>query len=140
MITADLKKGTQVSISNGRHTWLADEPVEADGTDEGPNPYDLLLGALAACTCITLSLYCRHKNLPLDSINAQFEHERIHTSDCADCEDSKKGYIEQIKGKVRITGEFNDAQRKRLSQIVTRCPVHKTLSNDIKFVDDIEFA
>jgi putative redox protein len=140
MITAELTNGTRVSISNGTHIWLADEPVQAEGTDTGPTPYDLLFGALAACTCITLKLYCRHKDLPLESISAHFEHERTYSDDCADCDDSKKGFIEQIRSEVRITGEFEDAQRKRLVQIVKRCPVHKTLANGIKIVDSVKFA
>lgn len=140
MITAELTKGTEVLVSNDRHTWIADEPAEAGGTDTGPTPYDLLLGALAACTCITLALYCRHKKLPLKSISARFEYGRVHADDCADCDDPKKGFIEQIRSEVRITGEFNDAQRKRLAQIVERCPVHKTLANSVNMVDEVEFA
>ena len=59
-ITAELTSGTHVTVSNGRHTWYGDEPPEVKGTDRAPHPYELLLGALAACTCITLSLYAQH--------------------------------------------------------------------------------
>ncbi len=56
-----------VQMSNGRHVWNADEPLEAGGTDTAPNPYEmLLLGSLAACTCITISWYCQHKQIPLE--------------------------------------------------------------------------
>ncbi len=60
-ITATLSSGTIVELTNGRHTWSADEPIEVRGTDTGPNPYELLLSSLAACTCITVALYCRHR-------------------------------------------------------------------------------
>jgi len=139
-ITAELVTGTQVRISNGRHAWLADEPPAAGGDDSGPNPYDMLIGSLAACTLITLALYCRHKKIPLKSISATYEHGRVHADDCEDCADDAKGLIDRITSRVRIAGDFDDAQRKRLEQIVGRCPVHKTLGASVHMVDEVEFA
>ncbi len=139
-ITAELTSGTQVTLSNGRHTWRGDEPPEVGGNDTGPTPYELLIGALAACTCITLALYCRHKGIALKAVTARYEHEKIHAKDCEECEDPKAGYIDFLRSTVRIAGDFDDAQRKRLSQIVSRCPVHKTLENGVKMADEVEFA
>ncbi len=139
-ITAELTAGTLVSISNGRHTWRADEPPEAKGTDIGPNPYELLLGSLAACTCITLSLYAQHKGIALKAVSAWFEYDKIHAKDCEDCEDPKQGFIDRVTSSIRIAGDFDDAQRKRLGEVAVRCPVHKTLANGIHIVDKVEFA
>jgi uncharacterized OsmC-like protein len=139
-ITAELTSGTQVTISNGRHTWRADEPPSAGGDDTGPTPYEMLVGSLAACTLITLALYCRHKRIPLKSVTATYEHGRIHADDCRDCEEGTKGLIDQITSRIRIAGDFDDAQRKRLSQIVGRCPVHKTLASPVRMIDEVAFA
>ncbi len=139
-IVAELTSGTQVRLSNGRHTWRADEPPEASGTDLGPTPYELLIGALAACTCITLALYCRHKGIPLKAVTATYDHDKVHADDCAECEDPKKGFIDRIESRVRIAGDFDEAQRKRLAQIVERCPVHKTLAAGVTMVDRAEFV
>ena len=139
-ITAELTSGTAVTVSDGRHTWRADEPPEAMSTDLGPNPYELLLGALAACTCITLSLYCRHKGMKLESVSASYRFDRVHAEDCEDCGDTKQGKVERITSSVRITGEFDDRERERLQQVAQRCPVHKTLANGLHIVDRVEFA
>ena len=139
-ITAELTQGTVVRLSNGRHNWAADEPPEAQGTDTGPTPYEQLLGALAACTCITLSLYCRHKGIALKAVSARYELNRQHARDCEDCDKDDKGFIERVTSHVRISGEFDDAQRERLEQIVSRCPVHKTLDRGVKFTDEVEFG
>ncbi len=139
-ITAELTSGTLVSISNGRHSWRADEPPEAKGTDRGPNPYEMLLGSLAACTCITLSLYSQHKGIALKSVSASYEYDKIHAKDCEDCEDPTKGFIDRMTSSIRIAGDFDDAQRKRLGEVAVRCPVHKTLANGVHIVDEVEFA
>lgn len=138
-VTAKLTTGTVVNISNGRHEWTGDEPIAAGGTDTGPDPYELLLGALAACTCATISLYCQHKGMTLESVSASYDFSRIHADDCADCDEDQKGLIEHIESQVHIEGEFDAAQQKRLAQIVGRCPVHKTLANGVHFEDHATF-
>jgi len=139
-ITANLTSGMAVRLTNGRHEWQADEPLDAGGTDTGPNPYELLLGSLAACTCITISWYCRHKGMPLKSVSTTYEFSRVHADDCKDCDKPDKGFIEKITSNVHIEGDFDDAQRKRLAQIATRCPVHKTLANGVAFQDNATFG
>lgn len=138
-ITAELNDGLSVQLSNGSHSWSADEPESAGGGDTGPNPYELLLSALAACTCITLAMYCRHKKLTLNSIKASYDFSNIHADDCESCSDDTTGFIQHIESNVHISGEFDEAQKKRLAQIVTRCPVHKTLANGIAIDDHASF-
>jgi putative redox protein len=138
-ITATLKNGTRVEVTNYRHTWYADEPLNQHGTDTGPTPYEMLLGSLAACTVITLQHYARHKGILLDSIRADYEFDRIHAEDCDECEETEKGLIERVRTHVTIAGEFDEAQRIRLEQIVARCPVHKTLTHGMKILDHVTF-
>jgi uncharacterized OsmC-like protein len=109
-----------VQLSNGRLDWTADEPTALGGTDTGPNPYELLLTSLAACTCITLSYYCQHKGIALESVSATYDFSRVHADDCKDCDDPNKGFIDKIISHVQIEGDFDDAQRKRLAEIVER--------------------
>ncbi len=139
-VTGTLSSGTVVELTNGRHAWSADEPIEVRGTDTGPNPYELLLSSLAACTCITLALYCRHKGLALKSVTASYDLSRIHAKDCEDCDDSTKGFIDKIVSRVHISGDFDEAQRKRLAEVSERCPVHKTLANGVVFSDSATFG
>lgn len=133
-ITADLTGGAVVRITNGRHEWVADEPTDVGGTDLGPNPYELLLGALAACTCITVSLYCQHKGWPLDNVSVEYEHDRVDAADCEDCgEEEQSGLLDRVRSRIYIDGDFDEAQRARLAQVAVRCPVHKTLDRSITF-------
>ena len=138
-ITAKLTSGMLVNISNGRHEWTADEPLAAGGSDSGPDPYELLLSSLAACTCVTIAWYCRHKGLPLESVSTTYDFSRVHANDCEDCDKPDKGLIDKITTNVHIVGDFDEAQRKRLAQIAQRCPVHKTLAHSVQFEDHATF-
>lgn len=136
-VTATLSSATAVELINGRHKWSADTPIEVRGTDTGPNPYELLLSSLAACTCIAQAFYCRHKGLALESGTASCELTRTHAKDC---DDPATGFIEKMLSRIPISGDFDQVQRKRLAEISERCPVHKTLSNGVVFSDSATFG
>jgi len=59
-------RGFAQEISVGPHRLLADEPASAGGTDTGPDPYGYLLAALGSCTSMTIALYARRKQWPLE--------------------------------------------------------------------------
>jgi len=135
-ITADLTKGYAVRITNGRHTWVGDEPVDLDGDDLGPTPYELLVGALAACTCITLAVYCQRKGWTLDSVSVRFDFDQVHAEDCANCDEKATGFIDTIRSQVFIEGDFDEDAAARLRSVVSKCPVRKTLTNGVRFTDE----
>ena len=138
-ITADLTAGAVVELRNGRHVWGADEPLDLNGTDTGPNPYELLLGSLGACTCITLSYYCQRKGWTLHSVSAQYTYDKIHADDCAHCDDDAQGFMHNVTSEIFMDGDFDDEQRARLEQIASRCPVHKTLEAGLVFDETVIF-
>ncbi len=136
-ITADLVDGCAVTISNDRHTWTADEPPDLGGTDLGPNPYELLLGALAACTSITLSMYAGRKGIALDSVSTKYHYERVHADDCEHCDDDATGWLDHVTGEVYLDGDFSEKEADRLRHVAVNCPVHKTLANGITFSETV---
>ena len=116
-------------ITAGRHQLVADEPLPI-GDDEGPNPYDLLMAALGACTSMTVRMYANRKGWRLDRIQVTLRHKRIHAQDCADCE-TKVGWVSHLDRDIEITGEIDDSQRQQLMHIAERCPVHQTLTSEV---------
>ncbi|MGI9603875.1 MAG: OsmC family protein [Acidimicrobiales bacterium] len=136
-IEADLTDGYAVDITNGTHQWRADEPADLGGADTGPNPYEMLLGALAACTCITLSMFARRKQMQLDSVSVRYHFEKIHADDCTHCDDDATGWLEQVRAEVFVEGTFSESERERLTQVASRCPVHKTLHHGVVFDESV---
>ena len=123
----------QQTVTSGPHQMLADEPVTAGGEDTGPGPYDFVLAGLGACTSMTMRMYADRKSLPLDRITVTLKHSKIHAEDCAECE-TKEGMLDQIDRVIAIEGALDADQRKRLMEIADKCPVHRTLTSEIRIV------
>lgn len=124
------KKFTR-EILTQHHRLISDEPIALGGSDLGFNPYELLLAALGSCTSMTLRMYANHKQIDLQDIQVELQHDRIHAEDCADCE-KQKTQIDVLTRSIRLTGDLSDQQRARLLEIANKCPVHKTLQNKIQ--------
>lgn len=124
-------------IRAGKHTFYAAEPVEVGGGDEGPDPYSLLLASLGACTAMTLQLYAKRKELPLEKVEVSLHNESIHAVDCNDCV-TKEGKITRIERYIVLTGPLTDEQKLRLLDIAQRCPVHRTLTSEITIKDFLD--
>jgi uncharacterized OsmC-like protein/pimeloyl-ACP methyl ester carboxylesterase len=123
----------QQTISTGPHRLLADEPVAAGGEDTGPGPYDFLLASLGACTSMTMRLYADRKSLPLERVTVTLKHQKIHAQDCAECE-TKVGMLDQIDRVIAMEGALDAEQRNKLMEIADKCPVHRTLTSEIRIV------
>ncbi len=125
------RRGFTTALQLGEHALIADEPADVGGQDLGPSPYGLLAAALAGCTSMTLQMYARHKGLPLESATVSVKHGRIHAKDCEDCE-SLGGRVDEFVREIRLDGELDAASRQRLVEIADKCPVHRTLTGEIR--------
>ena len=79
---------------------------------------------------MTLALYARRKQWPLQAVTVKLEHSKIHAQDCAECE-TKEGKLDRIDREIGLEGKLSDEQKARLMEIADRCPVHRTLTSEI---------
>jgi uncharacterized OsmC-like protein/alpha/beta superfamily hydrolase len=127
----------QQHIQVGAHRLLGDEPASVGGEDTGPSPYQFLLAALGTCTSMTMRMYADRKGWPLEHVRVDLDHDKIHATDCADCE-TDKGKVDVIDRTIRLEGDLDDEQRRRIIEIADKCPVHKTLHSEIKVRTHVE--
>lgn len=125
------EKGYRSAVIAAGHEFVADEPKEMGGDDEGPGPYDLLLAALGTCKAMTLRMYADRKGWFLGGVNVTLKHDRVHAKDCEDCE-TGTGKVDEVTVELELLGDLTDEQRERLLEIADKCPVHRTLMSEIK--------
>jgi putative redox protein len=134
VVTSQTNLRNEVRYGAGQ-TFISDEPTSAGGEDAGPDPYTLLLAALGSCISMTVNMYARRKQWPLESVTVRLRLHRIHAKDCQECLRNTEGYVHRIERSLSFTGQLSDEQRARLHEISHKCPVHKTLTSEIVITD-----
>ncbi len=124
--------GFRTEVSVGPHRQVIDEPVDVGGGDEGPTPYEYILAALGACTVMTLRIYADRQGWPLEHAVCRLHHFKKHVDDCRACGDGKRALLDHIDREIELVGPLSDEQRARLMEIANKCPVHRTLSSEIR--------
>lgn len=112
-----------VDLEDGAgHAWSADEPSDKGGGDTAPTPYDLVLGGLGACTAITLRMFARRKQWPLETVEVELALEPPATA----------GGMATITRRIHLAGALDEAQRERLLKVANGCPVHNLLVGPVE--------
>lgn len=120
------------TIQTKKHNLIADEPASVGGHDFGPSPYEYLNAGLAACTVMTLKLYAERKQWDLQEVYVYISHNKTHSEELNIKVDKPK-YFDHITKKLKFVGNLDDEQIKRLKEISSRCPVHRTLESEVIF-------
>ena len=122
------RKGYEHEIEIREHRLIADEPEDTGGRDQGPSPTEMLAGALASCTAITIEMYADRKDWDLGDVEVSADFTK------ATHEAPPKAKVE-----IRIPAELSDEQREKLLVIAHKCPVHRALkANDVEIDDSLE--
>ncbi|NTX03450.1 OsmC family protein [Myxococcus sp. CA040A] len=111
--------GYTQSIRTGKHHFQADEPTALGGADQGPAPYQLLMGSLGACTAITLKMYAARKGWDLGPLTVKLKLFRENDA-------------ERVERVLSCGPAVSEEQRARLLEISAKTPVTLTLSRALR--------
>ncbi len=103
--------------------FIADEPENNGGKDEGPDPYTLLLSSLTSCTLITVRMYIDRKGWDINRI-------AVKTNLYQEVKDGET--ITIIDRDLQFLSAITDEQKVKLQEIASQCPVSKILEGNIK--------
>ena len=121
-VTVESQQNLRQEVRIRHHRLAGDEAPEIGGEDTAPTPHEFLLAALGNCTSMTLLVYARRKGIPLEKVTVELE-------------ESREGALTQIRRDIHIEGPLSDEQRTKLLEIAAKCPVHRTLTGEIRVAD-----
>ncbi|TKD62582.1 bifunctional alpha/beta hydrolase/OsmC family protein [Flavobacterium sp. ASW18X] len=132
-LDSDASFTTQMKV--GDHLMVADEPVSFGGQNFGPSPYELVSAGLSACTAMTVQMYAKRKNWPLENIEVHTTYNKQHAVDCEHCEEPT-AKIDTFHRFIKFTGNLDQKQIARMLEIADKCPVHKTLHSQTQVITE----
>ncbi len=131
MASLDVADGFSTPMKVGNHYLMADEPLEVGGNDFGPSPYELVSAGLSACTVMTIQMYAKRKGWLIENVEVHTTYGKSHAADCEDCE-SPNAKIDTFHREIKLTAKLDEKQRQRVLEIANKCPVHRTLHNEVQ--------
>lgn len=131
------KDGLQTTIQSGEHIYHADEPIDAGGTNTGPSPTEMAMGALGSCIAMTMRLYAQRKGWELEGVEIELDFERLKGKDY-EAYDGDARYVHEITKNVTLHGDaLSSEQRARIIEIGGMCPVHRLIASPAFFVEKV---
>ncbi|AZR30422.1 OsmC family protein [Xanthomonas vasicola] len=117
-----------VSIHDGQHTWSGDTQPVYGGADAGPDPESQVLGALGACTAITVSMVAARKQWSLTAVHVHLHYTQRGAAGTA------------ITREIVLDGALDDEQRARLMEVADKCPIHRLLTGEVRIDSQLQAA
>lgn len=115
----------QEILVGGRHRLTTDQPERLGGEDTAPAPHELFPAALAGCVTSTLVMYARTKQWDLGEVTVDVDYDHHSTP-------------RRFEIDVRLTGDLDPAQLKRLEKVAAACPLRRSIETGIEFVEHLE--
>jgi len=134
VITVTLGDGYYATAKSDRHEWYADLPEPDGGTDNAPTPEELVMGTLGSCMVQTAKLYANRKGWKVDRIEVKLNFERFRASDYTAYE-GDAAFIHEIREAITVEGDLDDDQKKRVIEIMGKCPIRRLIQNPAFFVE-----
>lgn len=121
-------------IKAGSFNFASDAGKEHGGMESAPNPHELLLGSLGACTSITIQMYAKRKGWDVKGVKISLSEEQVEKAD------APGGKINRINRQIELAGDLTDEQVQSLKAIADKCPIHKLLEGQKEIATQVSHA
>ena len=133
VVTSQADKYKQ-EIRTGKHVLNADAPAEVGGGEAGPDPHELLLGALGACTSMTMQMFANRRGWVLEQVAVTLTEEKV------DNPDEPGRQISKITRSMLVKGNLTQGQIEALTVAADKCLIHKLITGPQKIETTVSLA
>lgn len=120
---ARLEEGTETALRMGKHAMTVDEPTSIGGTGAGPNPVQVVLGALASCQALTYRYWAEILGIRLDGITIRVEGD-LDVRGYFGLDPTVAPGVSSVLCHVTLDGPEDEARYRQLTRTVDEhCPV-----------------
>ena len=125
------QKYTQ-TIEAGPYNLVADIDQSMGGDEKGPNPHQLMLSSLGACTSITVQMYAKRKGWNLEKVTIDLTEDKV-----TDPENPSRT-MPKIVREITLTGDLTEEQIADLTRIADKCPIHKLITGPKEIATNVQ--
>lgn len=129
---SSLHEGLLADVSIRNFDLVVDEPESLGGTDQGPNPVELVLGAFASCQEIVIAAYAAVLDIPVQRVSVKAKGD-LDLKGFFNVDENVRPGFEKVTYETEIfTTEENEEKLKQLEFFaVNRCPVLDILQKPV---------
>lgn len=126
---ASSKNPTQTVVNARNFQLIIDEPANLGGTDQGANPVEYMLAALAGCLNVVGHVVAKEMGMPLNGVSIELEGDLDPAKFMGKETTERAGYQEvRVKIKPDTTADA-DVLQQWVRAIEERCPVSDNISH-----------
>ena len=128
--SATVESATRTRVSTRDFEFVVDEPATLGGSDEGPNPVEYLLGALAGCMNVVAHQVAREMELDVRALEITLDGDLDPAKFMGKSDEARAGYQEI---RVDITADVDatdETIQTWLAAVEERCPVSDNLAHE----------
>ena len=126
---SSLVSGLKCEAQTGKFSVTVDETESLGGSNEGPNPMELVLTALGACQEITYRLYADLMEIPMDGITVEVTGDINLCGFFAVDDEARPGYSNIIANVVIDSPASEDEIQRLKIAVEEHCPALDIISN-----------
>lgn len=137
--SSTLKEGLKADVITRDFSFISDEPHNLGGTDEGPNPVEYVLGALAACQEIVVKAHATALGIDVSEVRVEAEGD-LDLNGLLNLTEARPGF-NNIRFKTSIKTNESDTEKKKLVEklALNNCPVLDTILNPVPVKGEVIF-
>ncbi len=138
-VTSELKEGLKAVNKIRQFELISDEPPALAGTDQGANPVELILAALASCQEIVISAYANALGISFEKVTVDVKGE-LDLRGFFNLAEVRPGFDTVRLVTTVHTKETDPEKLAQLSHLAkNNCPVLDIIKNPVPVQETIEF-